>query len=333
MAYEAGDTILDNEYNSFVGVNGTVSYPSQIAADAAAPCVGIIYGVGYGNRGYGQTGIALSAVTTATPITSAQWTTMRNALAVCSESQSGVVGGSTLIPPITVMEAGDIIQAHESSPPTSDAYDFNSVIQSINTNRFTTDATKSSVVVTSGVSSNVRGSAWGSASGSINCIFDYAFGSEDAARYFSNSGGELRIDLSHPAGSPQDNDWSASLGTRLGQVRIGTGNTSSTGTSGLSSTVGFYDLTDAYQTVIDGTNIGTGAYTTNDVLIEAHRLNFVGTNGGNGDGIRVRITLTDQHTNAFSDLVSAGTTANFSVLKATFLVGIVTPTGSVPSPF
>ena len=162
---------------------------------------------------------------------------------------------------------------------------------------------------------------------------DVHFSSEDEARYFFNSGGQMRVDLSHPAGTAQDNDWSTSLGTRLGQVRMTYTATTSTGTSALSSALGFYDLTGAYQTIIDGTDIGTGAYTTNDVLIEAKVLSVVGTNGGNGTTVRVRITLTDQHINAFADSVSGGTLASFSVLKATFLSGIITPAGSVFNSF
>ena len=139
--------------------------------------------------------------------------------------------------------------------------------------------------------------------------------------------------MSHPGGSPQDNDWSSSLGTRLGQVRMGHTSTSSTGTSALSSSLGYYDLTGSNQTIINGANIGTGAYTTNDVLIQAQRQNFFGVNGGNGGTVRITITLTDQHANAFFDNVSAGTNASFSVLKATFLSGIVTPAGSIINGF
>lgn len=333
MAYSKGDNILDNEYNDFVGVSGTSAFASQGAVDAAAPCVGAIYGVGYGNRGYGQSGVTLSAITPGTVITSAQWTNMAAALRVCSESQTGLAGGSALIPPNSVLDATDAIVAHETSPPSSNAYDFNSVIASIETNRFVLDSAKDGTAATTGASSSTRGSSWGGGTGSINCIFDYGFGSEDAARYFFNSGGQLRINMSHPGGSPQDNDWSTSLGTRLGQVRMTHTATTSTGTSALSSSVGFYDLTGSNQTIINGANIGGGAYTSNDVLIQAQRLSFVGTNGGNGAGVRVTITLTDQHTNPFFDTVSAGTNASFSVLKATFLSGIVTPSGTVTDPF
>jgi hypothetical protein len=139
--------------------------------------------------------------------------------------------------------------------------------------------------------------------------------------------------MTHPAGTPQDNDWRSSLITRLGQVRMTHTATSSTGTSALSSTIGYYDLTGANQTIIDGTNIGTGAYTSNDVLIQASRLSFAGVNGGNGAGVRITITLTDQHANVFFDTVSSGTSASFSVLKATFLSSIVTPSGTVTNAF
>lgn len=331
MAYEIANDILDTEINGFIGASGTSAYASQVAVDAAAPAVGAVYGVGYGDRGYGQTTFTLAAVTPGDTISSAQWTDMRDALDVCSEHQAGTA--SATIPPTTVLDAGDLIQAHEADPPTSDPFDFNSNISTIDTSRFVVDATKSGSFVTAGTSSNTRGSAWGSGAGSIDCEFDFAFSSEDEARYFFNSGGQMRIDLSHPAGTPQDNDWSASLGTRLGQVRMTYTATTSTGTSALSSALGFYDLTGAYQTIIDGTDIGTGLYSTNDVLIEARVLSVVGTNGGNGTTVRVRITLTDQHANAFFDSVSAGTSASFSVLKATFLSGIITPAGSVFNAF
>ena len=331
MAYEVANDILDNEINGFIGSGGTAAYASQAAVDAASPAVGAVYGVGYGNRGYGQTGITLTPVVPTQIIASTEWTDMRNALAVIREHQTG--GVPAAIPPTTVLEVGDVIQAHESGPPTNDAFDFNSQISLGDSSRFVADPAKVGTFSTTGASSSTRGSSWGSGSGSIDCIFDFGFGTEDAARYFFNSGGEIRIDMTHPAGTPQDNDWRTSLITRLGQVRMTYTATSSTGTSGLSSGIGFYDLTGSYQTIIDGTNIGTGAYTTNDLLIEAHRLSFGGVNGGNGTGVRVRITLTDQHVNAFFDTVSAGTSASFSALKATFLSGIVTPTGTVTNAF
>ncbi|GAG32419.1 unnamed protein product, partial [marine sediment metagenome] len=225
MAYEVANDILDNEINGFIGSGGTAAYASQGAVDAAAPCVGAIYGVGYGNRGYGQVGITLTPVAVSQLVATTEWTNMRNALDVCSEHQNGTA--SVLIPPTSVLDTGDIIQAHESSPPTSDAYDFNSVIAAIEASRFVVDSAKAGTFATTGASSSTRGSAWGAGSSSIDCIFDFGFGSENAARYFFNSGGQIRIDMTHPAGTTQDNDWRTSLITRLGQVRMGYTSTSS----------------------------------------------------------------------------------------------------------
>lgn len=333
MTYEVGQDILDNEINGFVGPQAGSAYASQAAVNAAAPCVGAIYGVGFGNRGYGQSAISLSVVTPGQVIGSSEWTALRNALAVIREHQTGSVPGT--VPPTSVLEVGDVIQAHESGPPTNDAYDFDSQISAADSNRLVADSAKVGTFATTGTSSNTRGSPWGSGSGSIDLEFTVSFGSEDAARYFFNSGGQVRIDMSHPAGTAQDNDWRASLITRVGQVRFDYTSTSSTGTSGLSSSLGYYDLTGSYQTIINGTNIGTGVYTTNDVFVAARRVSFGGVNGGNGTGVQFQIVLQDQHVGgpAPVDSVSAGTSASFSVLKATFLSGIVTPSGTVNNAF
>ena len=178
-----------------------------------------------------------------------------------------------------------------------------------------------------GTTSNTRGSSWGGpGNASIDMEVDYDFGSRNDARIFFDTGNELRLDLFQPTGTAQDNDWNASLVTRLGQVQMGETSTTSTGTSGLSSSVGHIDLTQSYQTIIDGTNIGTGTYTTNDVLIEA-RLNAA------EDTVEVRVTLTDEHTNAFFDTVGGGAMATFTVLKASTPNGLVTPTCTVTNAF
>ena len=329
MAYQAGDTILDNEYNGGIGSEGTSAYASQAAVDAASPAAGALYGVGYGDRGYGQTTYTLIPVTAGSVIRGWQWSDFRNALQVVRDHQTNTT--DALLPPANLFDIGDTIQAHESDPPTNDTYDFGTVLAAADSNRFTVHATHASQLSVLGTTSNTRGSVW---STSIDCEATFAFGSEDSARYFFNSGGEIRLDLSHPGGNQQDSDWNALLGTRVGQVRFGYTATSSTGTSGLSSTIGYYDLTDAYQLIINGTNIGGGLYyTANDCLIYAHRVSFAGVNGGNGTGVKVRILLQDQHTNPNFDQVSAGTKVDFRVLKATFLSGIVTPTVTVNNSF
>ena len=192
----------------------------------------------------------------------------------------------------------------------------------------TPDPATFAAISVNGTTSNTRVGSWGGGgSGSINMIVQYDFQSENDIKIFFDTDGQLRLDLSHPTGTAQDNDWNASLGTRLGQVQMTTTGTTSTGSGGLSSSIGYEDLTESYQTIINGTNIGTGAYTTNDVLIESRFAT------GDPTIIEVRVTLTDQHTNAFFDTVSGGTMASFTVLRASVPGGIITPTNTVTNSF
>ena len=188
------------------------------------------------------------------------------------------------------------------------------------------DPTAFGTFAPSGVTTDTRSSSWGGGgSGSIDNIYNLDFNSAEELAVFFNTGGEVRLDLSHPTGTAQDNDWNASLGTRLGQVQFDIDGVATTGTSGFSSGVGFNDLTTEFQTILDATDIGTGAYSTNDVLIEAR---LVGD-----DTVQIRVTLTDQHTNAFFDTVASGTQSVYSVLKMTAPNVAVTPTGSYTNTF
>ena len=333
MSYVVDFDILASDYNSFVGALGTSAYASQVDVDAASPCVGAIYGIGFGDRGYGQTSITLSAVAVSDPITSNEWTNMRNALAEILVSQAGVV--SSLVPPASEMAIGEIIEAHESSAPTLDLYDFDSQIISANTNRFTVFSP--TVLAPSGTITTTRATVWGNSPENITCEFDITWTSEENARFFFNTGGEILIDLSHPAGSLQDNSWDDTLAVQLGQIRMNATETTSTGVLGLNSTLGYFDLGGAYATIINGLDIGSGSYSDNDVLIDALVLSVVGTNGGNGAIVRIRVQLRDQNVeiNPIDDEVSAGTIANVSVSKNTYLSNpvIETPTSTLVTGF
>jgi hypothetical protein len=93
-------------------------------------------------------------------------------------------------------------------------------------------------------------------------------------------------------------------------------------------------LTTAYQTIFNGANIGTGSYTANGVMVEALAQTITGSNGAKGSVINLRVTLTDGHTNAFSDSVASGTNAQFGFKKATVNVsGIASPTPATVTSF
>lgn len=306
MAYQKGDLITAATFNTF---RNTVAN---------------VFGTGSGDRGYGQTPY-VGSISTGATIAGTHWSALRDMINVCATHQGTSV---TNLPPTTVFDAGDIITAHETSAPSSNAYDIDSYVSAIDTNRLNRNIAN---MTASAVAHTVtRSASWSS---SISAIVDVTFASEDAARYFFNTGGEIRLRIVHtPTGTSQDSDWNSNA-AKVGQVQFKAHATSSTGSSGLSSALGFYELTGTNQIILNGSSIGSGAYASNDIIFYAQRLNYVGSNGGNGNGIRFTVVLQDDHTNAFYDLVSAGTALQFEYLRATYLSGIGTPSFTTNTSF
>lgn len=320
MVYTKSNLIETVDFNDFVGTpTGTPSDTNKtlqpFASDVeAALRVAAIYGIGYGQRGYGQTDVDLPAVATDDLAGTAEWTALRLAI----ENAANHQGTSTaLLPPVNLLELGDLIVAHDGI---TDSYNLPQMIIDIDNvaNRFNV---ASPAIATS--STVAYGSAW---SVSATITVTATFTSEDEARHYFNSGGKLRFDLDHPAGSPQDNAWNTILNNYVGTVDIDYTSTTVTGSKGSTAALGYYDLTGSFQAVYTGTDIGDAPYTVNDVLIEARATSIVGLNGGNGTAIEVRFTLSDDSTGS-SDTVSVGTDVTPALVK-TSLLTITSPTWS-----
>jgi hypothetical protein len=170
------------------------------------------------------------------------------------------------------------------------------------------------MTLASSAASSTRSTAW---SNTITCEFSVTFASENAARYFHNTGGEIRIALEHPStATSQDQNWHDVLDDLVVAFRANE-SVRLSGSTGTATGVGYYDLTTSYQTILDGTNSGSGAYSTNDYLVEAKADTITGLNGAKGSEIWFRVTLADQHANVHFDEVSSGTNAVLSHLRAT----------------
>ncbi len=307
MAYSKGDQITAADLNAFLTT------------------VNSVYGTGTGNTGYGQTSLQ-AAVSAGNIINSSHFTNLRTMITTCATHQGTSV--SALVP-ANLLDAGDTITAHETGAPSSNAYDLDSYVTAINTNRLTAAGGAMSIIAGSTIT---RATAW---STTITCTVDVIWGSEDAARFFFNTGGQVRLNFTQPGATSQDNDWRNILVTLLGEVRLGASSTTNTGSSsGLSASgVGFHNLTTTATSIVTGTNVGAGAYASNDISITAQVLNKVGTNGGNGNTIRFVVLLSDQHTGG-TDSVTSGTALAFSAYKATtYLTGIATPTYTTQTAF
>jgi hypothetical protein len=119
----------------------------------------------------------------------------------------------------------------------------------------------------------------------INCTLTISFGSSNQARWFFNSGGELRVQSTRTGGrsDAQNNSWSALLSS-AGIRAIGV----QTPTSGFSPMNGqnFYRLTNTFQSFYTLTD--SSPYTLNRYVLEA-RSNVVDNSSGTATSVEIRI--------------------------------------------
>ena len=274
-----------------------------------------VYGTGFGDSGYGQTAIALPTVLGGTVelIKSLEWTNMRNAMEVCANHQ-----GSTISLPTTGdLAVGALIQAH---PPATG--DIPASITEITNNRLTADA--GSVTLFSNQLNDTRNTSW---SVQLQHVFRATFGTVDEARYFFNSGGQIRIRGSRSSGtaSPQNTFWTT-LFTNIGSVLFDYTQTISSNNIGASTTIGYYDLTNTNQQIYQSSAGGAGAYYTgNNLTILARTVD--GPSGPNGDNGRI-IEFTVQYNDGYtgtSDVVDGTITSDIDLQRATTFLSISPP--------
>jgi hypothetical protein len=295
MAYSSTSTITAADYNSFVStVNGVI-------------------GTGSGTKGYLQS--SLSTVSATDSITAAHWTALLAATTKAALHQ----GTSITIPGTTdtgYPASSDTIHAFDGSQTIGGAsysYNLSGAITDCDTNYQNVDAAQQTTATGQHVST--RGSAWGGEAGtaSINTDVTATFASAEAARGYFNTGGEIHLTLDQPtATTTQSTNWNTVFDTSIGTIKMGYTGTTRTGNAGTpSTTVGFHDLTSSYATIFEGTNIGSGAYAANDVLVQAKTASGV---------ITFQVTCDDQHTPTAPsavDTVESGTNLTFGTRKST----------------
>lgn len=307
MSYQDGSIILATDYMAFRGPKG----PNEAYSDAAEATnkLAALVGVGFGQRGYGQTGATLPVVTVNTAVRASTWNNLRSAMATIN-THTGL--GLSLQPAISV---GDLIVANDGRPQYAD---LPTLISTLDSNRFLIDPGQSSVTV---VLTSSRSTSW---TNSITHEFTATFQSEDLARYFFNSGGEIRLAGSRTGGATNGPNTAISdLLTSVGTVKIGAVSTSYTGTGGtVASSIGYYQLSGAYQQVF--THSGSGPYANVSYTVTARMENYGGVNGGNGSLIRVRAVLSLAGYTTVS--VDGTTTSTISSLRSVNAVTATNPT-------
>ena len=282
MAYAQGDVILDDHYNEFATGN------ADGTANHSVRNINSIWGVGNGDKGYGQS-TTLSSVSAGTTVSATQWSTMISRLNSILNHVRG--SGSGLTSPT----AGDTITYLNNlngniTTAYNDRLNFNSTRGTPSTTNY--DAT------------------WNVGSPTtFTQVRTVTFASGDHARYFFNAGGRIGIGISIPAGGGDNSKETAwtSLTNGLGTLNFDQSSSSRTGSGQTlsvdGSSIGYHDLTTSDQTLIRLTAT-TSPYTANyfEVLVKSNGVQ--GSNADKGSVITFTIIYYDNEGDSFDDAVN-----------------------------
>jgi hypothetical protein len=314
MAYAQFGLIQASDFNTFVGGNPTTT----------ANTLNATWATGGGTAGYGQTAVANVAVGN-TVVATGQW----NAL-VTNTASAATHQGST-ITSVTAPTAGGTV-TFLSAIPTN--------LQTVYGNRLNA-ATQGSTT------SNTAtfGSAW---QNQLTFTHTATFANGDAARYFFNSGGQIKMTVSHPGGSGINlllNNLASNVGTVV-QSAPTSGTVSIVGTSyagiqkvggggnapTVDSTKGYFGMTVSNATVFTQTaSTGPAGYLGTFIRFIAKSNGTQGSNGDTGSVITI-YTVWDEVPDGLSASSGSATTMTLSLPESTNIAnswGAITLAGTV----
>lgn len=149
--------------------------------------------------------------------------------------------------------------------------DYFDLMDTLETNRLTVDA--DSLDDDDAIDQDTRTSNWGRTVPNIDLNFTVTFTSENARRFFFNSGGEIWISGSVSSGNAKSQDWNAML-SNPGIVAFGSHYTRITnvGASGVTveGAVGNYEISSGFTTIFEKEGNST-VYAENRYRIQARR--------------------------------------------------------------
>ena len=249
MTYTSGGLIQATDYNGFVSTT-------------AGANVNDVWGVGSSDKGWGQSAIATVSATNT--VTATQWASLVNTLASMGSQTN------TTLTARTAPTAGTTIGILSA---------LNTDLTNVTTNRNNAVAQGSQYTGWTGTNSVIAGK--GAGAWTMTFTNTVTFASANAARYFFNAGGSIKLDVSKTAtGATGDPEWNDLANTLCGDIYFTTGTSTQTiaavaytgttkiGGTGvpttLATTTGFYDLTPgAAATIIYKQFADTAPYTSN----------------------------------------------------------------------
>ena len=299
MAYSAGDTILDDEYNTFATGNAAGT------GDTSAASINTVWGQGTGDAGYGQNN-PVDAVAAGNTITATQWTTLLARLNSIRQHQGTSINISSFS-----VSSGDAIAVIANL-----ATDINTV--------YTNRLTAASANITESTTAATYTDSWNS---SVTATHTVTFAGGDEARYFFNAGGFIKLNPSLSDSTGRNAQW-AHLLDEVGDLKLlastftrsFSNNSSGYGAGGdnspttHASTTGYYDLTNSTDTSMFKYTIddafGYGNYRANFYEVKINPgADHSDARGNNGNVITIKQIFQDDHSNAQNTSVTGDISA------------------------
>jgi hypothetical protein len=316
MSYAQYGTIAASDYNGLVGA----------ANSTTSGTLNAVWATGGTSAGYGQTAEANVAV--GDTVTATKWANLVNKTSNSASHQG------TSITAVTAPATGGTV-TYLSAIPTN--------LTSIYTGRL-----NSATLGSTAANSANRGTTW---SNNLVATLTATFANGDAARYFFNSGGQLKLTFSHPTGSTIDNSLNA-LATACGTVVIsapssGTITVASVSFNGvtkiggsgtvnaISNNSGYFGLTPANANVQIFKQLVASApsgYTNTNININAKTNGTQGSNGDNGSVITIYCQWAELNSTGLTASAGSNSILTVAYPETTYLSnswGTVTTSASV----
>lgn len=283
MTYSAGGAIQRDDYNTRAWGTATGGTYTLSPANLA-----VVWGVGTGRYGMGQSTSSFTQVSVGNTVTASQWAGLINNVNNATLHQN-----NTSFTPSPAVVAGNTITAYATlDSRITQAYNNMGLSNTVN----------------DGIPNNTQFTGTWGTSGNRRLTFTQTvtFASGDAARYFFNAGGLIKLTFNRFGGSAttRNTSWT-SLTTECGTVTIGYLNTTKVGGGGSTPSVllnsnngGYWNQTyNVLKTHFTQTE-DISPYTTNSISV---LLSTSGTQGTNGD-VGPVLTFTTHWTNAYSNV-------------------------------
>jgi hypothetical protein len=224
--------------------------------------INVIMGVGSGDSGYGQS-LASSQVAVGSNVDLVRVLNLRTDMLKARQHQTGGNQGPSpgdgSFPLVTT--ADQITDAF--------AANLESQMTTIETNKLVLGLVSGNFTDTTDANTSQRTASW---NGLLTHNVTVAFGSQNAARYYFNSGGDIRFRVTLTGGTSETGtnqiytDWS-NMFTTMGTIVMNHNTTTRSGTAGTTQNRGFYQLTSTNQEIFR--RVGSGNYSSNVYLINA----------------------------------------------------------------